>query len=385
MTTKSGKDTEIIGSTATGDKIDMTVDGNLHIETLQDVDNYHETSHSSGFSIDMTKGLSPNLGMPAHGDDKNTTHAAIAPGNIEIRNGQKDISGLSRDTQNALSTLGKIFDKSTIEEQQELAKVFGEEAYKLAHNMKDDGSARKIAVHAAIGGIMSQITGAGFASGAIGAGVNEAIIEEIGKIKDPGTAQTVSSIVGTAAAKVAGGNAGAGATAASGTRNNHFLIDKAKSIIEEESQELLDGVKNEAIYLVRNGFLNPGAMEADYYVINISLPIKIANVGCIIDKYGNVYCTVAINLLSASVGVPISTGEGWLLTKNRDTSQNFIGSITGLCACISAIGGVGGTLTLSLSSLGEGAAELDSSVSAGLAVGGAWTDYIGNVWEWLNE
>ena len=43
---------------------------------------------------------------------------------------------------------------------------------------------------------MSHITGAGFASGAIGAGVNEAIIGKIKKIKDPGTAQIVSAIVG---------------------------------------------------------------------------------------------------------------------------------------------------------------------------------------------
>ena len=70
---------------------------------------------------------------------------------------------------------------------------------------------------------MSQITGAGFASGAIGAGVNEAIIGEIKKIKDPGTAQIVSAIVGAAAAKAVGGNAGAGAsTAASGTKWNYL-------------------------------------------------------------------------------------------------------------------------------------------------------------------
>lgn len=31
------------------------------------------------------------------------------------------------------------------------------------------------------------------------------------------------------------------------------------------------------------------------------------------------------------------------------------------------------------------AAELDSSLSASLAVGGAWTSYIGNIWGWLNE
>ena len=45
-------------------------------------------------------------------------------------------------------------------------------------------------------GIMSHITGAGFATGATGAGVNEAIIGEIKKIKDPGTAQIVSAIAG---------------------------------------------------------------------------------------------------------------------------------------------------------------------------------------------
>jgi len=74
-------------------------------------------------------------------------------------------------------------------------------------------------------GIMSHITGAGFATGATGAGVNEAIIGEIKKIKDPGTAQIVSAIVGAAAAKAIGGNASAGATsAASGTKNNNAAV-----------------------------------------------------------------------------------------------------------------------------------------------------------------
>ena len=101
----------------------------------------------------------------------------------------------------------------------------GEEAFRLAHNLPDDGSGRKVAVHAIIGGIMSHITGAGFASDAIGAGVNEAISGEIKKIKDPGTAQIVSAIVGAAAAKAIGGNASAGATsAASGTKNNNAAV-----------------------------------------------------------------------------------------------------------------------------------------------------------------
>ena len=74
---------------------------------------------------------------------------------------------------------------------------------------------------------MSSITGAGFTSGAAGAGLNEAVIKEIDKIAkhDPGMAQIVSAIVGAAAAKAVGGNAGAGAAAAaSGTKWNFFGI-----------------------------------------------------------------------------------------------------------------------------------------------------------------
>ena len=125
-----------------------------------------------------------------------------------------------------------------IEKQQELAKAFGEEAFRLAHNLPDDGSGRKVAVHAIIDGIMSQITGVGFASGAIGAGINEAIIGGIKKIKDPGTAQIVSAIVGAAAAKVVGEDADAGAAAAaSGTKNN--LYEKIPAIRQRLEEQLI--------------------------------------------------------------------------------------------------------------------------------------------------
>ena len=187
---------------------------------------YDKMSEKEKNKVYNTIGLSPSLSMPAKGDANSTTTSAVAPGTIDIRkNPAQDISALNRDTNNALNELGRILDKQKIEEQQELAKVFGEEAFRLAHNLPDDGSGRKVAVHAIIGGIMSQITGAGFTSGAIGAGVNEAVIGEIKKIQDPGTAQIVSAIVGAAAAKAVSGNAGAGASAAaSGTRNNHAAV-----------------------------------------------------------------------------------------------------------------------------------------------------------------
>ena len=92
---------------------------------------------------------------------------------------------------------------------------------------------------------MSQITGTGFASGAIGAGVNEAIIGEIKKIKDPGTAQIVSAIVGAAAAKAVGGNAGSGATsAASGTKWNYLLEWQYRRMREELSKAVTEDEKS---------------------------------------------------------------------------------------------------------------------------------------------
>ena len=200
---------------------------------------YDKMSRQEKNKIYNTIGLSPNLSMPAKGDANSTTTSAVAPGTINIReNPTQDISVLSRDTANSLNELGRIFDKQKIEEQQELAKAFGEEAFRLAHNLPDDGSGRKIAIHAIIGGIMSQITGADFASGAIGAGVNEAIIGEIKKIKDPGTAQIVSAIVGAAAAKVVGEDADAGAAAAaSGTKNN--LYEKIPAIRQRLEEQLI--------------------------------------------------------------------------------------------------------------------------------------------------
>ena len=197
----------------------------------------------------------PSIPTVVQGSADSTTKSAVAAGTIDIRdNPAQDISALSRDTANSLNELGKIFDKAKIEEQQELAAVFGEEAFRLVHNLKDDGNGRKIAIHIAIDGIMCAITGSGFASGAVGAGLNEALIRNL-KGLDPDTAQIVSGIIGTAAAKAIGGNAQAGASAAaSGTKWNKYQEDPR---IKEKLQEILKNKKfddlkeNERIIVVK--------------------------------------------------------------------------------------------------------------------------------------
>ena len=213
---------------------------------------YDKMSRQEKNKIYNTIGLSPSLSMPAKGDANSTTNAAVAPGTIDIRNNPtQDISALNRDTSNALNELGRIFDKQKIEEQQELAAAFGEEAFRLAHNLPDDGSGRKIAVHAIIGGIMSQITGAGFASGAVGAGLNEAAIKALDG-KDPGTAQIVNAIIGAAAAKAIGGNAAAGASAAaSGTKNNFLIVAQS---VASQAPRIAKAVENLGEALRKAGY-----------------------------------------------------------------------------------------------------------------------------------
>ena len=62
--------------------------------------------------------------------------------------------------------------------------------------------------------------------------------------------------------------------------------------------------------------------------------------------------------------------------------------IAGTSGCVSAIGGIGGTLSITVDwsdFTATGAAELDSSISARASCGVARTQYIGNVWNWINE
>ncbi len=48
---KAKRDTNIIGSTVSGKKVDVDTGRDLHIQSLQDVDNFKEHSKSAGFSV----------------------------------------------------------------------------------------------------------------------------------------------------------------------------------------------------------------------------------------------------------------------------------------------------------------------------------------------
>lgn len=91
---------------------------------------------------------------------------------------------MNRDNQNSLNKLGEIFDKTKVEERQELANLFGELAYDEIHKLADkngwkDGDTKKDALHALVGGIMSELTGNGFLAGANASAVNEMVQKKL--------------------------------------------------------------------------------------------------------------------------------------------------------------------------------------------------------------
>lgn len=246
--------------------------------TYSDIKNKAEYEASSiGISYTSDKGVTPTPGIPASGDADSTTKSAISPGTIIVGGKEVNPENLSRDTDNSLNALGKIFDKKTIQEKQELATLFGEEAFKaigdiaarkvnkakeadeaadtckklaaearkvgnddlalaLERNASaltqmskdiraswDEGGTMKILLHAVVGGIASDLGGGNSLAGAVGAGASEAsrkMLQELSQEEH----RIVSGIIGAAAAKIAGGDSndvqtGAG-TAIEGTKNN---------------------------------------------------------------------------------------------------------------------------------------------------------------------
>ena len=268
----------IILSTADADKNKLST-GTLTFEDIQNKADYK--AGGAGIKVNKNndaeyneKGVTPDIGMPASGEAESTTKATISKGAIEIRdkeNQKQDINKLNRDNANSLNKLGEIFDKTKIEERQELANLFGELAYNEIHKLAErnnwqEGCAEKNALHALVGGIMSELTGNGFLSGASASTVNEMVQKKLSEQfeGEPDKHQWASAIIGGVVSQLASGNAQAGAsTAASGTKNNAQVLDEemkaqgngtAEEVINEGKLEAYSDYENE--YLEKYGVNN---------------------------------------------------------------------------------------------------------------------------------
>ena len=310
LTMKSGKDTDLIGSTVSGNKVKADVDGNLNIESLQTKKEYSEENISAGMSFSTAagktsyggsaskgnmkshyesvinqagiraggegfdisvkentdlkggvidsaarkdkntlttgtlswedkenkadykaggmgvsyspnnkssklnrRGLTPNLTPTVKDKTDSTTKSVVAEGTIHITNKEKqkqDIASLNRDTKNSLNQLQEIFDKTKVEEKQELVGMLEKYGNQAIHTYAEskgwkDGSTEKMLLHGAFGALMGDMAGGSAASGALSGGVNEYVMGYLTKKKGedwvqehPDTVQWISAGVGAA-------------------------------------------------------------------------------------------------------------------------------------------------------------------------------------------
>ena len=310
LTMKSGKDTDLIGSTVSGNKVKADVYGNLNIESLQTKKEYSEENISAGMSFSTAagktsyggsaskgnmkshyesvinqagiraggegfdisvkentdlkggvidsaaskdkntlttgtlrwedkenkadykaggmgvsyspndkssklnqRGLTPNLTPTVKDNADSTTKSAVAEGTIHITNKEKqkqNIASLNRDTKNSLNQLQEIFDKTKVEERQELVGMLEKYGNQAIHTYAEskgwkDGSTEKILLHGAFGALMGDMAGGSAATGALSGGVNEYVMGYLTKTKGkewvqkhPDTVQWLSAGVGAA-------------------------------------------------------------------------------------------------------------------------------------------------------------------------------------------
>ena len=310
LTMKSGKDTDLIGSTVSGNKVKADVDDNLNIESLQAKKEYSEENISAGMSFSTAasktsyggsaskgnmkshyesvinqagiraggkgfdisvkentdlkggvidsaaskdkntlttgtlrwedkenkadykaggmgvsylpndkssklnqRGLTPNLTPTVKDNADSTTKSAVAEGTIHITNKEKqkqDIASLNRDTKNSLNQLQEIFDKTKVEEKQELVGMLEKYGNQAIHTYAEskgwkDGSTEKMLLHGAFGALMGDMAGGSAATGALSGGVNEYVMGYLTKTKGkdwvqehPDTVQWISAGVGAA-------------------------------------------------------------------------------------------------------------------------------------------------------------------------------------------
>ena len=92
LTMKSGKDTDLIGSTVSGNKVKADVDGNLNIESLQTKKEYSEENISAGMSFSTAAGKTSYGGSASKGNMKSHYESVINQAGIRAGSEGFDIS-----------------------------------------------------------------------------------------------------------------------------------------------------------------------------------------------------------------------------------------------------------------------------------------------------
>ena len=266
----------IIDSKAPEEKNKLTT-GTLTWENIDNKAEYkasgHGISYSTGAGVPLNAlGLLSNMGPTVKDKAGTTTTSAVSKGTITItdkENQKQDIEKLNRDTENSLNKLKEIFDKTKVEEKQELIHMMNIVGNQIIHEAADhygwkEGSTEKLLLHGAIGALTGTMSGGNALSGAVSGSVNEFALAYIEKTKGrnwmdthPDTVQAISTALGAVAGSLTGDRNTGAYTAQMGTRWNYLgfelpefkklLVKDLKNpdgtpITEEQAKQIQDNI-----------------------------------------------------------------------------------------------------------------------------------------------
>jgi hypothetical protein len=288
----------VIASTADARKNRLDT-GSLTMDNIDNKASYHSSSIGGSVSTFSTHKHNtvetlPSLGIPVKGNGKSTTYSAISQGIITVA-GKQTEAQINHDTTHALNKLEHIFNEKDVKERQQLTGLVAKEGFTLigdlaiskqkelviksikAHKAGNtdqeqqyiaeakkwqDGGEYKILLHGVVGAVLSKMSGNGVTTGIVGAGLNETLQKEMGKIKDPGMHKLASALVG----KIATQSGSGAAIAMDGTtynwlthsdqmnllRNYEWFVENQKIVGLDQAKK--DFIEKAAYYLALDDY-----------------------------------------------------------------------------------------------------------------------------------
>ncbi|WP_267120215.1 hemagglutinin repeat-containing protein, partial [Xanthomonas sacchari] len=236
---------------------DVTVGGNTHLIggaiastadaalnrlstnslTVEDLQNKAEYK-AGGFGVgtgdwkSVAAGAALSLAGNQNGSSGSTTKSDIAAGSVEVRNGESAaLAGLDRSaTELQQSGLKQIFDEKKVAEQQELAQVAGEVAFRSAKELISYKREQAAADAEQAMADLEAVKGDPDATAAAKARLNAAN-DQLAKWNDAGAAKQITQVTaGALAAAVSGGNV---LSAAGGVLMNETLLPKFADALQK--------------------------------------------------------------------------------------------------------------------------------------------------------
>ena len=245
----------VIDSQAEKEKNRITT-GTLTWENIDNKAEYKASgkgiSYTNGAGIPLNAlGLLSNMVPTVKDKAGTTTTSAVSQGTITItdkENQKQDIEKLNRNTEDSLNKLKEIFDKTKVEEKQELIHMMNIVGNQIIHEAADhygwkEGSTEKLLLHGAIGALTGTMSGGNALAGAVSGSMNEFALAYIEKTKGrdwmdthPDTVQAISTALGAVAGSLTGDRNTGAYTAQMGAKWNYlgFELPEFKKLLVKD-------------------------------------------------------------------------------------------------------------------------------------------------------